>query len=514
MNERINFFWFSNYLALVSKTHCILVLVGISLSILQFILIRDFVAILYGEEITIAIVSAAFFVGISIGYLISRKLSQLNFERLFIGSLFLHLTFPFSYRYLAAWISQLPYSGILLIFWLLLFACLFTAVFAIFLPRLVHGKIESKQQNKSKEVQEFRLKLFYTLELVGFILGFFIIISSWNKSLDYLLPIYWFLLLILLLLVTRNYKISAVFFIIACVAISFLTQTDKLSTAALYKYKHKYKLKVEVLHSVNSAYQKIEVIKVGKFAKFLYLNGLRNLDSRKLEYLNYYIAKLPAIILEPKKVLIIGNGTLSSVERIQLFSDKIVSVELDQGVLDAGILHYVDIKKLRNIKKWTLFVEDGKYYLANTKEKYDLIIMDVPAPLTIQVAYLHSVEFYKLVKKRLTANGVLSVQIAGKIRANNAMPAQIVKTLSQVFPKILVITSQRAGRSFAYSSKKMPFTINEIKNTVSHFESEQLKIILPNKIKNFVSKARIISKDNMNIILRYGWYRLKSRYFK
>jgi hypothetical protein len=46
----------------------LLFLVGACLSISQFVMIRDFVAILYGEEVVIILVTAAFFLGLSIGF--------------------------------------------------------------------------------------------------------------------------------------------------------------------------------------------------------------------------------------------------------------------------------------------------------------------------------------------------------------------------------------------------------------------------------------------------------------
>ena len=45
----------------------LLFLVGACLSISQFVMIRDFVTILYGEEVVIILVTAAFFLGLSIG---------------------------------------------------------------------------------------------------------------------------------------------------------------------------------------------------------------------------------------------------------------------------------------------------------------------------------------------------------------------------------------------------------------------------------------------------------------
>ena len=86
-------------------------LVGISLSISQFIMIRDFVSILYGEEVVIVLVTSSFFLGLSIGYFLSLKLDERAFKILFAVSALFHLTFPFSYRYAAVLISAHDLGG-------------------------------------------------------------------------------------------------------------------------------------------------------------------------------------------------------------------------------------------------------------------------------------------------------------------------------------------------------------------------------------------------------------------
>jgi predicted membrane-bound spermidine synthase len=46
---------------------------------------------------------------------------------------------------------------------------------------------------------------------------------------------------------------------------------------------------------------------------------------------------------------------------------------------------------------------------------FDLIIMDIPSPLSIQEAILHTKEFYKLAKLRLTEKGVIAVKLSGPL---------------------------------------------------------------------------------------------------
>ena len=90
----------------------LLFLVGVCLSISQFVMIRDFVTILYGEEVVIILVTAAFFLALSIGYYLSLEFSEKFFETAFLTIAFLHLTFPFSYRMLAVQIARADLQGI------------------------------------------------------------------------------------------------------------------------------------------------------------------------------------------------------------------------------------------------------------------------------------------------------------------------------------------------------------------------------------------------------------------
>ena len=130
----------------------ILFLTGIALSMAQFVMIRDFVSILYGEEVVIVLVSASFFLGLSVGYLLALKLSIRVFRYVCIGTVFMHLSFPFSYRYLAAWFSAMDAGGMAFLALLFGYALIFNTIFATFLPRIISisGNAETTEENRLK----------------------------------------------------------------------------------------------------------------------------------------------------------------------------------------------------------------------------------------------------------------------------------------------------------------------------------------------------------------------------
>ncbi|PIQ98118.1 MAG: hypothetical protein COV67_00625 [Nitrospinae bacterium CG11_big_fil_rev_8_21_14_0_20_56_8] len=487
------------------KDFLLLFLVGACLSIAQFVMVRDFVTILYGEEVVIVLVTAAFFSGLSLGYCFALRFNQRLFERLFAASVFLHLSFPLSYRYLAVWISGFPHLGGWAYLALLFFyAFLFSALFAAFLPRLVERHAPALSPENS-------LKWFYSIELTGFLAGFVIVGLSWNHPVAHLLPAYWILLCVVLHLVLRNRGLTAGFAAMAFVASIFLEGWDLQSAALLYERKHGKK-EPQVLMAINSPYQRVEVIQDGRGEKYLYLDGLLNLNATDLEFLNHYIARIPARLISPENTLIVGNGTLSSVGDVAALSRNVVSVELDPGVLLAGSRFFTPPESLTQLANWNLVVDDGKHFLKTTEKKFDLIIMDVPSPLTIQEACLHTVEFYKLAREKITPSGVIAVQLSGPLQRNNRTPARVVAALAKVFKEVMVVESKRADRGFAYASDRLPFSPGDLIREARSFESA-LEIIPANRVHVFLDRAVPLSLDNMDLVLGRGWERFFDRYF-
>lgn len=478
-------------------------LVGVCLSLSQFIMIRDFVTILYGEEVVIILVTAAFFSGLSIGYFLSLKFSTKAFEVLFLGIVFLHLTFPFSYRILAVWIAQWELNGSWYIALMFFYALIFSSLYATFLPRLVHHE-EEEEASKN-------LKKFYSVEIAGFGAGFILVGLSWNKGVGFIIPIYWVFLAIIVHLALQKKNTTLAFALLACIASVFLSKVDRRTTALLYENKHSLENATTLL-SINSAYQKVEVMKDGEGEHYLYLDGLLNLNASDLEDLNFYIALIPAKLCKPEKALIVGNGTLSSVSKVYPYAKQVQSVELDTGVLLAGQKFFTPKENLSALDRWSLTIDDGKHFLKTTPDKYDLIIMDIPSPLTIQEAILHTVEFYQLVRSKMTEQGVIAVQLSGPLQKNNRTPARVVSALSKVFKQVMVLDSEEADRSFAYASNHLPFNTQDVREATQKHE-EDLVILPPKEIAFYITEALPLAIDNLDLVLRRGWERFTNRYF-
>jgi len=82
-------------------------------------------------------------------------------------------------------------------------------------------------------------------------------------------------------------------------------------------------------------------------------------------------------------------------------------------------------------------IEDARYFLNATDQRYDYIVLDVFSG-DITPAHLLSVEALALMRERLTAGGVLAINLIGSLKRETYMTASVVKTLAAAFDQVTV----------------------------------------------------------------------------
>jgi spermidine synthase len=124
-------------------------------------------------------------------------------------------------------------------------------------------------------------------------------------------------------------------------------------------------------------------------------------------------------------------------------------------------------------------VEDARYFLINSKQHYDFMILDVFNGDTTP-GHLLSVEAMRLAKQRLSANGVLAINLIGSIKHHTLMTASVVKTLQSVFDQVAVYptfdtaTGEGTGNLeiMAYDGTQRALQLDRIGNMTIHPEVE------------------------------------------
>lgn len=189
------------------------------------------------------------------------------------------------------------------------------------------------------------------------------------------------------------------------------------------------------LFSKKSQFQKIEVFEHDFFGKVLRIDGCFQ-TSELDEYL--YHEPLVQFALfshpHPKKVLIIGGGDGGSLKEVTKHKDlvNITMVELDKDVVDVSKKFLNKINKNSfSDNRVNILYQDGIKYLEETKETFDVIILDLTDP-SGESLKLYTKEFYENVKNRLNEMGIVSLHTESYLFYPKVF-GRIISTLKSVF---------------------------------------------------------------------------------
>lgn len=159
----------------------------------------------------------------------------------------------------------------------------------------------------------------------------------------------------------------------------------------------------------------------------------------------------------PKRVLVIGFGAgstpfgLAADPRVE----RVDTVEICGGeypLVRALEGQFEQVKVLFSDQRIRFEVRDGRKYLVDTTERFDLIITDTLLVRSSHSGSLYSVEFYELVKSRLAPGGVL---------AQWAPTERTLRSVASVFPHVARVAGPQitAANSF-FLAAEHPLTVD------------------------------------------------------
>lgn len=189
----------------------------------------------------------------------------------------------------------------------------------------------------------------------------------------------------------------------------------------------KFSLKVkEHLYCKDSDFQRIDIFDTYEFGRTLTLDGLMMVNEKD-EFIYHDMITHVAMSVNPeiKNVLVIGGGDGGTVRELARYShiEKIHMVEIDELVVLASKEYLQYTACSLDDERVTLFYEDGIEFVKNTKEEYDLIIVDSTDPIGPGEG-LFTTEFYRNCYKILSEDGILINQNESPFYDNNIREAR------------------------------------------------------------------------------------------
>ena len=192
----------------------------------------------------------------------------------------------------------------------------------------------------------------------------------------------------------------------------------------------------EIVHAETTPYQRIVVTRWRDDLR-LFLNG--NLQFSSHDEYRYHEALVhPGLAALPgaKRVLVLGGGDGLAVREILKYPnvEAVTLVDLDPAMTElfstAPALVALNQGALKS-ERLTVVNADALQWLEQSKDYFDFIVIDFPDPSNFALGKLYTSAFYRLIEKRLSANGLLVVQSTSPLYARQSFWC-VVATLESV----------------------------------------------------------------------------------
>ena len=192
----------------------------------------------------------------------------------------------------------------------------------------------------------------------------------------------------------------------------------------------------DVIHATTTPYQRI-VITRNEAAVNLFINGALQFSS--LDEYRYHEALVHPIMSLSRRghdILVLGGGDGMAVREVLKHPQvqQITVVDLDPAVTalfkQNELLRSLNSDSL-NDPRVKIINQDAWQFLESQRDKYDVVILDLPDPHNLSLSKLYSRSFYTLLTQHLNADSLIVTQATSPVFATEAFWS-IAKTLRAV----------------------------------------------------------------------------------
>ena len=180
-----------------------------------------------------------------------------------------------------------------------------------------------------------------------------------------------------------------------------------------------------VMYSETSAYQRV-VVTASRQGVRLFLNGNLQFHSRD-EYRYHEALVHPAMAGHgaPKNVLVLGGGDGMAAREILKYGsvEHVTLVELDPHMTQLfstqPLLRGLNADSLLS-PKLEVVNADAFAWLEQSRDSFDVIVVDFPDPTNFSIGKLYTASFYRLIDQHLNAGGFAVVQTTSPLIARKS----------------------------------------------------------------------------------------------
>ncbi len=171
-----------------------------------------------------------------------------------------------------------------------------------------------------------------------------------------------------------------------------------------------------VLYQGHTGMQSVVVFEAPYFGRVLALDGVLQLTTAD-EWIYHEMFVHPALVAHGavRRVLIIGGGDGGCLREVLRYPEvQVTLVDIDAGVLEVARTWFPDVVAGGfEHPRAQVIVQDGLAFIRDTRETYDVILIDATDPGNGPGTPLFTPEFLRQCGERLTPGGVLVTQTGG-----------------------------------------------------------------------------------------------------
>lgn len=397
----------------------------------QVVLIRETLSSFSGNELILSVVFGLWLLCGGIGVFFAKKIKKHHEKLLFYSLMLSTLFLPLQISYLRYLHGIITMSGFPSIDFILLHALI-----TVLPSSILFGALFSFLSARLTEV--VNVSKLYVYECAGATLGslvyvLFLLTGVHSITLSLLI----ILIANLYIIFTVNEKLlkstSTTLTVLSLISLLFNIEAKTLEFAYPGQ---------KIITEKQSPYGTIVITSVSNQTN-LYENGMLLTSTgepiSKEESSHFVMIQRP----NAKRVLIIGGGYSGIIEEVKKYKvEQIDYLDIDPALIKITGSFYPDF-----LSSAKIHLEDARKFLKRQKNKYDVILIFSPLPLSGSLNRFYTYEFFTELKNNLDSDGVIGFGLTGSEtyigRELRKLHSSIYRALRQTFKETLILPGQK-----------------------------------------------------------------------
>ena len=415
-----------------------IVAVGLTSLVTQVIVLREFLSVFYGNELVISVLLANWMILTGVGAYLGRFLGRREHD-LLPALLMLLATVPYATVLGLRLLRNIVFPvgvmvGIVPILW---------SSFVLLVPFCVlsGASFSLLASLKSRTGQPGSIGSLYAWESIGSVGGgivFSLILFHYLNAFQSLAALMALDLTAALFLIRDRRPQRIIIWGLAIILLLpvLVLNVDLLTKRILFPDQ-------EVVFSRDTPYGSLTVTRQAGQQNFYENNILlssANDATNAEESVHYAMAQSTS----PQTVLMVSGAMSGAAREVLKYKvQRLDEVEVNPYLIELARKYSADLSD----KRVNVFNVDPKVFVRETQTKYDVVLLNIPEPLTIQINRCYTLEFFRELKNRMKPGGILSLALLPSTEYESDEARQInstmMNTLKEVFKDVLIVPGLR-----------------------------------------------------------------------